>query len=151
MLSSEFCEIFRKDNCQRTPGRGLLLSFCFYLFIITLFEVNANKNQLTNIKTFYQGRKLPRKKTLHKTKAQPIFSRCFKLVLSSAVDLLDFIELGSWLHIRVQRKGVEYVPWVDGLAGGRMNTAPFLISYGPSLSMKKDIMSLGLVVTNFPQ
>ena len=78
----------------REPLERDYLSFCFYLFIITLFEANSNKNQLTNIKTFIRGESY-REKTLHKTQAQSIFSCCFKLVLSSAIDLLDFIELGS--------------------------------------------------------
>lgn len=138
----------QKREFSENPWNGTTSVFLF-LFIITLFEANANKNQLTNIKAFIKGESY-REKTLHKTQALSIFSCCFKLVLSSAIDLLDFIELGSWLHISVAPNGVEFVPWVVSLTGW-MSIAPFLISYGTSLSMKKVITSLGSVVINFRQ
>ena len=76
------------------------------IITITLFEVaiilaNANKNQLTNIKTFVKEKcqENNNKKTqinknyfLHITHAQSIFPSCFKLVLNSIIDWI----IGFW-------------------------------------------------------
>ena len=67
---------------------------------------------------------------------QSIFPSCSNLFLNSAFDVLDSIELGSWFQISMPQKCREFV-----------STAPFLTFYRTSLSLKKDHMNIGLVVT----
>ena len=76
-----------------------------------------------------------------------IFPSCFNLILHWAIDLLDFIEVSSWLHISVPRICIEFVPWVISLAGGTKNTVLFLRLYRGFFFSEKDYMNLGLVGT----
>ena len=116
---------------------------CYNFFKVRTSLANANKNELINIKTCI-------KEKTNITYSQSTFPSCFKLVFNnSIIDLLDFIELGSWFQISIPRKYVEFFPRIVDLAGGRKSTAPFFRLYGASLSLKKCYINMGLHVTGF--